>query len=213
VRHQRRLDAVARQSRGAALGQGLRRNTQHRLDEIDGGVAPEHIVQALAKTDTGRCRVMHRRGNKIAAAELEEGAMADAVMRRPGQDADRVVLGNPSTQHFAGFVPVDQEHQRSADALQKRVTALGVLVNEAAGDEIEGAVVTEAGRAFAFQPAPLHGEIAEQADEELGARQMHIGVGHRHGIVLDGDDHHMRIGLANIILDGQPLAAACRGRR
>ena len=138
--------------------------------------------------------------------------MADAVMRRPGQDADRVVLGNPSTQHFAGFVPVDQEHQRGANALQKRVTALGVLVNEAAGDETEGAVVTEAGRAFALQPAPIHGEIAQHADEELGARQMHIGVGHRHDIVLDGDHHHMSIGLADIVLDGQPFAAAGRGR-
>ena len=46
----------------------------------------------------------------------------------------------------------------------------------AAGDQIEGAVVAQGRRAFAFQPAPLHGEIAEQSGEELGTRQMHVRI-------------------------------------
>ena len=143
----------------------LGRNAQHRLEEIDGGVAPERMVQALAETDPGRRRVMHRRGDKFAAAELEEGAVADAMVRRPGRGrgSRRPWIPIPRSTLRALF----QSIRNTSDAptlLEKRVAASALLSNgEAAGDEIEGAVVAEAGRAFAFKPAPLHGEIAEQA--------------------------------------------------
>jgi hypothetical protein len=35
---------------------------------------------------------------------------------------------------------------------------------------------------------------------------MHIRVGHGHGILLDGDHHDMRVGFADVVLNGQPGA-------
>ena len=76
----------------------------------------------------------------------------------------------------------------------------------AAGDEIEHAVVAEALRALAIEPAPLHGEIPEQPDEEFRARQMNVGIGDRHRVGFDRDHDHMRVGLADVVLDGEPRA-------
>ena len=79
MRDQSRLDAIARQPHRAPLQQRFGRNTHHCLEEIDGGVAPKHVVQPLAETDPRRRGVMNRRCDQFAAAEFEEGSVADAM--------------------------------------------------------------------------------------------------------------------------------------
>ena len=93
--------------------------------------------------------------------------MADAMVRRPIEDAHRVGLGHPFAQHFAGLVPVDQEDQRSAERFEKGVAAHRALERVAAGDQIERAVIAEAGRAFALEPAPLDRETANSSVKNL----------------------------------------------
>ena len=81
------------------------------------------------------------------------------------------------------------------------------------GDQIEHAVVGEAWRSFAFEPAPLHRIALEKSGEEPRARQMNVGVGDRHRVRLDGNHDHMRIGFSDSVLDGQPVAGTRCGRR
>ena len=52
--------------------------------------------------------------------------MADALVRRPVENGDRIAFADPGTQHFARLVPVDQEDEASADRFEKRVAAFGV---------------------------------------------------------------------------------------
>ena len=135
------------------------------------------------------------------------------MRRRPLQNPHRVGLRHPFAQNFAGLVPVDQKHQRSAERLEKGVAAHRALERIAAGDEIERAVVAEAGRAFALEAAPLHRKAAQEFGEEFCARQMHVGVGDRHGIRIDGDDDDMGVGFADVVLNRQPVAGARRRGR
>ena len=99
------------------------RNAQDRLEKIHRRVAPERAVQSLAESDPGRRRVMHGRGHKFAAAQLEEAPVTEAMARRPIEHAHRVALGHPCPQHLAGLVPVDQEDQRCADRFEKVIAA------------------------------------------------------------------------------------------
>jgi len=139
--------------------------------------------------------------------------MAEAMARRPIDDAHGVGLGDPGQQHLARFVPVDQEDERSADRFKKGVALDVIFGLKTAGNEIEHATIAEPLRALAVEPAPLHGKFAVHAGEELGARQMHIGVGDRHDVIFDADHHHMRFGLADVVLDGETVAGSRGGRR
>ena len=161
MRDKRRLDAVSRQPDRAALQQRFGRDAQHRLEKIDGGVAPQRTIQALAESDSCRRRVTNRRGDKFAAAKLEECSVADSMERCPGQDADRIGLRYPFPEDLARLVPVDQKDQRCADVLQKSVAAGAAVERKASNDKVKGAVVAEADRALSFKSAPLNGEIAE----------------------------------------------------
>ena len=96
--------------------------------------------------------------------------------------------------------------KRRADAFEKRIALAAVAKREAAGDQIECAIVAEANRAFALQSAPVDGEVAKQSDEELGARQMDVGIGDSYGIVVYGDHDDMRVGFADVVLDRKPRA-------
>ena len=205
------LDAVAGQPHRAAFEQRFGADAQHGFQKIDRRVAPERAVEPLAETDTGGCRVMHGRRHQFAAAEFEEAAVTEAVARRPIEHAHGVGFRYPLAQHLARFVPVDQENERGADRREEVVARLGIAAAEAAGDQIEHAVVAEAFRALAVEPAPFDGEIAEQAGEEFRAHQMHVGIGDGHRVRLDRDHHHMRVGFADVVLDGEPRARARGG--
>jgi hypothetical protein len=54
-----RLDAIACLPDRATFQQGFGRNTQDGLDKIYRRVTPERMVEPLAKTYPGRCRMMH----------------------------------------------------------------------------------------------------------------------------------------------------------
>ena len=210
------LDLVADQPDRTPRAQRLGRNPQRGLEEVDRGVAPERLVQPLAEADPRRRGIAHRGADQLIAAEFEEGAVADPLPRRPVERCDRVVLGDPAAQQLARLVPVDQEHQRGAERGEERVAVVGAVGLDMSGDEIEGAVVAEAGRGMAVEPAPFHLELVEQGDEEFRAGAMHVGIGHRHGVLLDRDDDDMGVGGADIVLDQQPrrpiASPWCRGR-
>ena len=81
------------------------------------------------------------------------------MARGPIEHVHRIALGNPRLQDLAGLVPVDQEYQRCADRFEEGVAGLIAVGQTAAGDEVEHLIVAQARRAFAFQPAPLHGKF------------------------------------------------------
>jgi len=170
------------------------------------------VVQALTEPDARWGCVMDCRCDKFAAAEFEESSVADAMKRAPGQNAHRVAFGYPFSENLARLVPVDEEHQRCAEILEKGVAAGAVVERQTSGDEIEGAVVAEAGRAFAFKPAPQNGKIAEQPDKELCTREMHVGIRNDDRFRLNGNHHDVGIGLADIVLNRKPTARSRRGR-
>ena len=53
---------------------------------------------------------------------------------------------------------------------RKAVRSLSLSGGITAGDQIERAVLAEARRALALEPAPLHGKILKQPGEELRPR-------------------------------------------
>ena len=117
-----------------------------------------------------------------------------------------VGLGNPFLSILRALF---QSIRKTNDAprLSRNASRLAALVElEAAADQIERAIVAEAGRAFALKPAPVDGEVAKQSDEELGARQMDVGIGDSYGIRVHGDHDDMRIGFADVVLDRKPRA-------
>ena len=192
--------------------QRLARNAHRGLEEIDRGVASERLIQPLAEANACRRCIAHRGADQFIAAEFQEGAVPDPVPGGPFENAGRIVLGDPVAQQLARLVPVDQEYQRRADGGQEGVAILGTVGLVLSGDEIKGVVVAEAGSGMAIEPAPFRLEFVEQGDEEFGARPMHVGIGHRHGILLDRDDHHMGIGGPDIVLNQQPAARSRRHR-
>ena len=53
--------------------------------------------------------------------------------------------------------------------------------------------------------------MAKQANKVFRARQMHVGVKDCRGVGLDGDDHNVRVGFSDVVLDCQPTGGArCR---
>ena len=190
----------------------LGRNPHRGLQEIDRGVASERLIQPLAETDPRWRSVAHRGADQFIAAEFEEAAVTDPLPGGPIENARRVVLGDPAAQQFARLVPVDQEYQRRAERAQERVAIGGAVGLILTGDEEEGVVLAEPGGDVAIEPAPFRLELVEQRDEELGARPMHVGIGHGHGMLLDRDDHHMGVGGADIVLNQQPAARTGRHR-
>ena len=63
-----------------------------------------------------------------------------------------------------------------------------------------------------IETAPFGRKLVEQGDKEFGARPVHVGVGHGDRIFLDGDDHDMRVGGSDIVLNQQPAAGSRRHR-
>src|ERR1035437_5797229 len=133
------------------------------------------MVEPLAKTYPGRCRVMHCRGDKVASTEFKETSVTETIARRPIENTDRVGLGQPRAQNLAGLVPVDQEDKCCADRFEKGLAAFTLIDRIAASDEIEHLTVAEALRALAIKPAPLDRKIPAKAGEEFRTRQMHVG--------------------------------------
>ena len=171
------------------------------------------MVEPLAKPYPGRCRVMHGRGDKFAPAEFQETSVTEPIARRPIQHTHRVGLGQPCAQDFASLVPVDQEDKRCADRFKKALAALAPFDRIAARDEIEHLTV-KAFRIFAIKPAPLNRKILKEPGEKFGTCQMHVGVCDCHRIRLNADHDHMRVGLADVILNHEPRARPrCRGRK
>ena len=154
----------------------------------------------------GRCQ-------KLAAAQFEKAAVTDPMTRRPLEDGDRVALGDPRPEQLAGLVPVDQKDKGRAERLEKFVAILIARDRIAPSDEIEHAAFREPGHALALKTAPVDREGFEQFGEEPRARQMDVRVGDGHGIRRNGNDDDMRIGFADIVLDGEALAGSCRSRR
>ena len=58
---------------------------------------------------------------------------------------------------------------------------------------------------------PLHLKAGKQVTEKGEALQVNIGVGDAHRQILDGDDEHMRVGGAEVVLQNE--AASPLGRR
>lgn len=184
--------------------------TQRRFEEVDRSNATERLIEPLAEADAGGGCVAHRRAEQVVAAQLEKAAVADPMPCRPVEDADRVVLGDPTAQQLARLVPVDQEHQRGAEHREERVAIGRALGTKGAGNEKERVLLAESGRGMAIEPAPFRREPVEQGDKEFCARQMHVAVGHRHGVLLDRNHHDMGIGGADIVLDQKPVAGPHR---
>src|SRR5208282_6025028 len=181
--------------------------------KIHSGIAPKRAVQPLAESYSGRRRMMNRRRHQFGTAKLQQSPVTDTMACRPFEDADRIGIGYPLPQDFAGLVPVDQEDKRCTDGFEKCIAANVAVEWTTAGDQIESAVIGQASRAFAFKPAPLNREIAEQPGEELCARQMHVRVGDGRGIGLDGDNYDVRVGFSDVVLNGKPPAGTCCRRR
>src|SRR5271166_1597032 len=139
--------------------------------------------------------------------------MAEPLVSRPFEDANCIAFGHPRPQHLASLVPVNQENKRCAERFKKGIAASSAVSLIAAGDEIEYSVVTEALSALAIKSAPLNGETLEQTGKEFCAREMNIRVCHRYCIRFDRYNDHMRVSLSDIVLDTEPGAGACRGRR
>ena len=205
------FDLVADQPDRSPRTQRFGRNAHRGLEEIDRGVAPERLIQPLAEADPGRRCVAHRGADQFIAAEFKEGAVTHPLPGGPIENARRIVFCDPAAQKLARLVPVDQKYQRSAEGRQEGVTLSGAVGLILAGDEKEGVVLAETRRDMAIEPAPFRLKLVEQGDEEFRARPVHVRIGHRHGILLDRDDHYVRVGGPDIVLNQQP--AARPGRR
>ncbi len=195
------LDLVAHQPDRTPGAQRLGRNPHRGLEEVDRGVAPERLIQPLAEPDPARRCVTHRGADQFVAAEFKEGAVAQPLPGGPIENARRILLGDPAAQQLARLVPVDQKYQRRAERGQEGVAIGGAVGLKLSGDEKEGVVLAETRRHVTIEPAPFRLKLVEQGDEEFGARPMHVGIGHGHGILLDRDDHHMRVGGPDIVLN------------
>ena len=130
--------------------------------------------------------------------------MAEALPGGPIENARRILLGDPAAQQLARLVPVDQKNQRRAERGQESVAIGGAVGLKLSGDEKEGVVLAETRRHVTIEPAPFRLKLVEQGDEEFGARPVHVGIGHGHGIFPDRDDHHMRVGGSDIVLNQEP---------
>ena len=149
------LDLVAHQPHRPSRAQRLGRRPHRGFQEIDRGVASERLIQPLAEADPRRRGVAHRRANQFIAAEFEEAAVTEALAGGPIENPHRIVARDIVAQQLARLVPVDLEHQRSAECREERVAVGGAVGLILAGDEEEGVVLAEAGGDMAIEPAPF----------------------------------------------------------
>src|SRR5208283_5369158 len=208
-----RLDSISREPDRASCQQGFGRNAQDGLEKIHRCLAPKRPIQSLAESYSGWRCIMHGRRYEFAPTQLKESSLACSIASSPIEDADRIAVGHPRPQNLAGLVPVNQEDKGRADRFEKFVAAIAAIGRILTRDEVEHFIVAEARRALALEPAPLNGKIPQQAGEELGTREMYVGIGDRHRLLFDRDYDHMRVGFSNIVLDGEPRARPRRSRR
>ncbi len=208
-----RFDAVTRKRYGSPFQQSLRRDAQHAFEEIDRCFASQDGIQSFAETDPRRSRVAHGTGDKLAASKFEKSPVANVVARSPIENPNRLILCDPSAQHLARLVPVDQEDERGADRLKEGVAPLARFRIVVSGDKIERALVAQFLGFLLLKSAPAHRETAQHVGKEPGAGAVHIRVCHCDSFILDPDHDDVRVGHADIILDSQPRSASYRRGR
>jgi len=192
----------------SVLTQGVGREPERGAQEIDRALAAENLAERLAITDAHRRRVPHRRGDKLGTAKFEKSAMADVMARAPIEHLDRILVADQLAQGFPRLVPIDQEHERSADRLQEGIALVKVRRLVSARDEIERLALGQTFSLPRLQALPAHGKLVELVHEELGARFVHVGVRDRDDKLLDADQQHMGVRGADVILNDEMRARA-----
>lgn len=196
------LDLVADEPQRAAGAQAFARLAQHPVEELHAVSRAQRRVEPGAIGNAPDGGAPDRLEQQIGAAHLEEAAMAVVVRRRPAQDLDGFLLADEGLQGLARLVPVDQEDQARAEMLEEGEKLLFRRDGMAAGHQVKD-LLFHAARFLLGERAPLDLLVVEHRHEEAGAPAMDVGVGDGDGVVLDMDDDDMRVGLADVVLDGE----------
>ena len=208
--------------RGGLVGRmGAPRQRQHVHQEGLRRRLAEHGVQPVADAEGTGAKILHGVEDELLAARLQPGAVADLALRRLAQHLDRQRLGHEGLQALAGAVPVDQEDDAGADALQRQRERGLVGAGEGGRAELVGRTLVEVGADLRLRRRPLCAQLRQPRLEEGEARLVQVGVGQADagsrrdtvdGLAIDHLDHqHMRVVGADVVLDQQVRAVAGRG--
>ena len=113
------LDLVADQAQRAAAAQPLAGLAQHAAQEFRALRGAQRGIEPRAVGNAADRGAADRLEDEIGAAQLEEGAMAEIVHRRPVEDVDRFLFADEGLQRLARLVPVDQEDQPRAQEFEE----------------------------------------------------------------------------------------------
>src|SRR5208282_2715655 len=196
----------------ASVLEAFARDTQDVAEKGGAFAFAQRLSERHAIGDASAGRPPHRVQDEISAAELEEGPMTVLAMRGSDEEFDRLGLGHQRLQRLARLVPVDQEDYARAEEGKKTIEIGLVAPVIHAMEQIERLALGEVAILILRERAPLDCLISEQRHEEFRADAVDVSVSCRDGEALDMHDEHMRVGRANVILDGEPRANTAGGR-
>ena len=137
--------------------------------------------------------------------------MTDAPARGLGEDGHCVGLADELLEPLARAVPVDQEHDARADALQHLLQRRLVGAVELGGADVIGGAEVEPGAGARLRLAPARADLAQQRLEEGEAAAVEVGVGEPDAQALDLDHQHVGVVGADVVLQQQAGAVAGGG--
>ena len=190
-----------------------RRTRQRHALEHEGArlLGAKHAVEAVADAEVLRPERLHRTEHQLLAARCQPGHVADAPARGLGEDGRRIGLADELLEPLARAVPVDQEDDARADALQHLVQRLLVGAVERGGADVIGGAEVEPGAGARLRLAPARPDLAQQRLEEGEAAAVEVGVGERDTQALDLDHQHVGVVGADVVLQQQAGAVAGGG--
>ena len=184
---------------------------EHRAHVGAGGGVTEHVRQRFAGARAPPGGERQRAIHELLAAGEQERHVTELARGGPVQQLDRCAGAEEATKPLARAVPVDQEDHARPEQLEEGLQRdIGVRREAADGKVIE--ILARGAAAARARVLPADPHPGEHPLKEQQPRQVHVRVddGHR---ALD-DPHHddVRVGLPDLVLHDQRIAAA-RGHR